>query len=102
MRQPPWVFHHVVSGPHALAGDRIGRLDASVRSAARRAKLPAEWASTRPPASTRDDLYCRGQAGDAVPKAMGHSSLTVTQRYVHLVDEHLDLLESTPRTARGR
>ncbi|MGQ0646149.1 MAG: tyrosine-type recombinase/integrase [Gemmatimonadaceae bacterium] len=89
----PWIFHHTVSRRHAIAGARIGRLDASVRAAAKRAKLAPEWHQHDLRHRRATTWIAAGKPVEAVRKAMGHSSLTVTQRYVHLVDEHLDLLE---------
>ena len=97
----PWVFHHEVTRGHVIAGERVGRLDARVRAGAKVARLPEGW-HQHDLRHRRATLWiAAGKPVEAVRKAMGHSSLTVTQRYVHLVDEHLDLLEpNRARTAR--
>jgi integrase len=41
--ESPWVFHHAVTRRHHLAGDRIRSLRNALRSAAKRAKVSADF-----------------------------------------------------------
>ena len=94
----PWVFHHERSRRNALAGARIGRLDVNVRKAAQAARIDPAWVQHDLRHRRATLWIAEGKPLPAVQKAMGHSDIKVTMRYVHLVDEHLELL--IPRAQR--
>lgn len=101
----PWVFHHIhdrPTGRHAhrkppaKAGSRIGSLRNGFMAAVKRAKLPQEL--------NQHDLRHRRvttwlQAGHPihlVREAMGHSTVRVTEGYLHLVATDLLSLVEEP------
>ena len=94
----PWVFHHPTTRRHAKAGERIQRLGRAFELAVKRAGLPATL--------RQHDLRHRratlwladGHPIAKVKEAMGHSSVKVTEGYMHLVREHLlQLVETSGR-----
>jgi len=93
----PWVFHHLTTRRHGVAGERIVSLYGAFKGAAKRAGLS--------PDLHQHDLRHRRvttflQAGKnvvTVQKAMGHADLRTTMGYSHLVDEDLlELVKETP------
>lgn len=91
----PWIFHHTRTLRRAVGGRRIK----SLRSAFNRAKTRADRV---PDDLVQHDLRHRrvttwlaqGKAIHKVAKAMGHSTVQVTERYMHLVAEDtLSLVE---------
>jgi integrase/recombinase XerD len=88
----PWVFHHLTTRRHAVAGERIVSLYGAFKSAAERAGLP--------PGLHQHDLRHRrittwiAQGKDVVlvKEAVGHADLRTTMGYTHLAREHLRAL----------
>jgi integrase len=88
----PHVFHHLKTRRRYKAGQRVQAFKASFAAAMKAAKLPATF---RP-----HDLRHRrvttwladGKATALVQAAMGHHSITVTEKYLHLVPENLKAL----------
>lgn len=92
----PWVFHHDVKRRHAKAGERIRSLRRAFAGAVKRAGLPQYL-------NQHDLRHCRvtrwlaeGQPVAVVQKAMGHSDVRTTLRYLHLVDADLLQLVEKP------
>ncbi|MEX2528549.1 MAG: tyrosine-type recombinase/integrase [Gemmatimonadota bacterium] len=88
-QRSPWVFHHEVDRRHAKAGERLTGLRRAFGNAAARAELPTDL--------RQHDLRHRrvttwlqeGHDISRVQKAMGHSSVRVTEGYTHLIDQDL-------------
>ncbi len=88
-KRSEWVLHHVRDQRTGRAGERIGSLRTSFKSACRRAKLPGAF--------VRHDLRHRrvtnwladGKNPVHVKEAVGHADLATTMRYTHLSREHL-------------
>jgi integrase len=95
----PWVFHHELDRRHALAGSRLGGLRRAFASAVERAGLPSDL--------RQHDLRHRrvttwlqdGKPMHLVQRAMGHSTIRVTEGYSHLVDNDLVALVEEPDRA---
>jgi integrase len=95
-KRTAWVFHHELARRHAEPGDRITGLRRAFAGAVKRASLPADL--------RQHDLRHRrittwlqdGHPIAIVAKAMGHSSLKVTEGYLHLVDRDLLPLVEEP------
>jgi site-specific recombinase XerD len=97
----PWIFHHEVTRRRAQAGDRIGSLRSSFRSAVKRAKVPAAvWQHDL--RHRRVTTWLAEEKNPVhVKEALGHSDLRTTMRYQHLSREHLrSLVNESARPAR--
>lgn len=88
----PYLFHHVVAHRDAKAGERIRNMRRARETAAKNAKLPEGF-------RTHDLRHRRvttwlAAGGDVVKvkEAMGHSQISTTMDYTHLVKEHLSSL----------
>ncbi|MEO7964478.1 MAG: tyrosine-type recombinase/integrase [Gemmatimonadaceae bacterium] len=97
----PWLFHHERARRHAIAGQRIASLDIATTNAAKRARAPDGWVQHDLRHRRATTWIAEGRPLMAVQRAMGHSTIKVTERYVHLVDEHLTLL-GHPKPKRTR
>jgi integrase len=92
----PWVFHHETDRGHGKAGERYKSLREAFEGAAKRAGLPRDL--------HQHDLRHRrvttwlqeGQPIHLVRDAMGHSTVQVTERYLHLVASDLLRLVEAP------
>jgi len=102
-RRTAWVLvlHHELDRRHAQAGSRLGKLWRVFAGAVKRAKLPADL--------RQHDLRHRrvttwlqeGKPMHLVQRAMGHSTIRVTEGYSHLVDNDLlELVEEPDRELR--
>lgn len=95
-----WLFHHEIKKRHAKAGARITSLRRAFASAAKRAGIPTGEHGFRQHdlRHTRCTTWLQdGQPMQLVQRAMGHSTVRVTEGYMHLVDEDLLALVSAPR-----
>lgn len=99
-QRSPWVFHHERNRRNVVAGERIGRVDHSVAAIAKRARVPEGWHQHDLRHRRATVWIAEGRPLPAVQKALGHSTIKVTERYVHLVDEHLALLTARDNRAR--
>jgi len=85
----PWIFHHTVNRRRAIVGERIKCLRRGFEGATKRAGLPNDL--------NQHDLRHRRvttwlQGGHPILKvrdAMGHSTVRVTEGYLHLVSTDL-------------
>ena len=101
-KRSEWVLHHVRDQRTGRAGERIGSLRTSFKSACRRANLPDAF--------VRHDLRHRrvtnwladGKNPVHVKEAVGHADLATTMRYTHLSREHLRSLVEGPSTRNAR
>ena len=98
----PWVFHHELDRRHATAGSRLGGLRRAFAGAVKRAGIPSDL--------RQHDLRHRrvttwlqeGKPMHLVQRAMGHSTIRVTEGYSHLVDNDLlGLVEEPDRALRA-
>lgn len=91
-----WVFHHVRDRRNAVAGDRIGSLRISFRSACKRARLPDGFVKH----DLRHRRVTTWLADEKNPvhvkEALGHAQLATTMEYTHLAKEHLRSLVDGP------
>lgn len=84
------LLHHVRSRPNASKGDPFGRFDKGVRKVAEKAGLPEEW-RYHDLRHRRCTLWlAEGYSPEKVRRAMGHSSLSTTLQYSHLVRSDLE------------
>lgn len=88
----PWVFHHLRTQARQHAGERIGSLRYAFHVAAGRAKLPKELRQHDLRHRRVTEWLRLGKGAALVREAMGHSSIAVTERYLHLVPSHLTAL----------
>ena len=90
-----WLFHRRVTRRKAVAGERIRSLRDAFNRAAKRAELPSEFRQHDLRHTRATTWLAAGHAIQKVQQALGHSSVLVTQRYMHLVPEDLlSLVES--------
>jgi integrase len=94
----PFVFKHLRRSRDAEPGQRIERVYRGFKAAAKRAGLPDLH-----PHCLRHSFVTRKLA-EGVPVALvsryvGHSQIGVTQRYAHLLGEHLRSVVAEPGTA---
>lgn len=94
----PWVFHHLTTRYHQMAGERIVSMRVSFNAAAKRAKLPAGFRPHDLRHRRVTTWLAEGQNPVHVKEAMGHSDLRVTMDYTHLSREHLRGLAERPAT----
>jgi len=91
-KRSPWVFQHEIGRGNCTPGERIVSFRASFSSAVQRAKLPSDL--------HQHDLRHRrvttwleeGHPIHVVQHAMGHSTVTVTEGYLHLTSKSLQQL----------
>jgi integrase len=91
-KQSAWVFHHTKTRRRYKAGAQVQAFKGPWQTATREAKLP--------PGLRLHDLRHRrvttwlaeGKPTALVQKAMGHHSITVTEKYFHLVPQSLRAL----------
>jgi integrase len=97
----PWVFHHVRRQGHAKAGERIRSLRRAVEGTAKRAGIPAGFRQHDLRHRRVTKWLAEGASIVHVQHAVGHQNIATTERYTHLVDQHVDaLLEH--EAARGK
>jgi integrase len=101
-KRTEWIFHHELKRRHANAGDRIGNLRRAFAGAVKRAKLPTDLRQHDLRHRRVTTWLAEGKPIKLVSKAMGHSSVIVTERYEHLVDEDLLSLVEEPTAAELR
>ena len=96
----PWVFHHETTHRRFRAGQRIGSLRASFRSAAERANVAAEFHQHDLRHRRVTVWLAEGRDVVKVKEAMGHADLRTTMEYTHLAREHLSaLVEPAPASS---
>jgi site-specific recombinase XerD len=84
-----WVFHHELRRRHAKPGARITGLRRAFGGAVKRAGLPADLRQHDLRHRRVTTWLAEGHPITLVQKAMGHSTVRVTEGYAHLVDEDL-------------
>jgi len=92
----PWVFHHELDRRHAKAGTRLGGLRRAFAGAVKRAGLPDELRQHDLRHRRVTVWLAEGKPMALVQRAMGHSSIRVTEGYLHLVDDDLKALVESP------
>ncbi len=95
-----WVFHHELDRRHAKAGTRLGGLRRAFYSAVQRAGLPSDLRQHDLRHRRCTTLIQAGHPLALVSKMMGHSTVRVTEEYLHLVDRDLYSLVSEEREDR--
>jgi len=95
-RRSEWVFHHELDRRHAKAGTRLGGLRRAFTSAAERAELPSDLRQHDLRHRRVTTWLATGKPIAVVAKAMGHSTVKVTEGYLHLVDNDLVQLVEDP------
>ena len=91
-----WIFHHELDRRHAKAGDRLGGLRRAFAGAVKRAELPADLRQHDLRHRRVTTWLAEGKPIKLVSKAMGHSTVRVTEKYEHLVDRDLLTLVDEP------
>ena len=72
-----------------VAGERIKRMGTAIKSAAKRAELPEHFRIHDLRHRRVTKWLAEGKGAVLVKEAVGHSSLSTTLGYTHLVKEHL-------------
>jgi integrase/recombinase XerD len=88
----PWVFHHLTTRRHAVAGERIRSLYDAFKNAAGQAGLPLELHQHDLRHRRVTTWLAQGKDVVLVKEAMGHADLRTTMGYTHLAKEHLRAL----------
>jgi site-specific recombinase XerD len=96
----PWVFHHLTTRRHAVAGERIVSLYGSFKAAAERAGLSPELHQHDLRHRRVTTWIAQGKDVALVKEALGHADLRTTMGYTHLAKEHLRALVE-PASARA-
>lgn len=89
-KRSPYVLHHVRRRGKAVLGGPFNQMDRGLATVAEAAGLPAEWRyhDLRHRRCTR--WLAEGFSPEKVRRAMGHSSLSTTLKYSHLVRSDLE------------
>lgn len=103
-RRSPWVFHHETDRGKGTAGERIKSLRDAFEAAVERAEILADKK-----ALVQHDLRHRrvttwleeGHPIHVVQHAMGHSTVQVTEGYLHLTSRTLQQLVAEGEDAMG-
>lgn len=91
-----WVFHHTVTRRHHRAGERIKSMRESFKNAARRAGLNEELRQHDMRHSAATNWLAAGASQKKVQDILGHTNPKMTDRYTHLIAEHLrDVVDLT-------
>lgn len=97
----PWVFHHLTTRRHAVAGERIVSLYGAFKGAAKRAGLSPDLHQHDLRHRRVTSWLAAGADVTLVKEAMGHSDLRTTMGYTHLAKEHLRALVEPPAQEKG-
>lgn len=89
-RRSPYVIHHVRRRGPTRLGDPFKSMDSGLATVAEAAGLPDEWRyhDLRHRRCTR--WLAEGYSPEKVRRSMGHSSLSTTLQYSHLVRSDLE------------
>src|SRR5207249_8147019 len=90
-----WIFHHLSTWRHHVAGERIVSLRNSFEASARRAKLPDGFREHDLRHRRVTVWLAEEKSAALVQEAMGHSDLRTTLGYSHLARTHLRALVSS-------
>ena len=101
-KRTEWIFHHQIDRRHAKAGDRLGSLRRAFQGAVKRAKLPEDLRQHDLRHRRVTTWLAEGKPIKLVSKAMGHSTVKVTEKYEHLMDRDLLSLVNQPTEAELR
>src|SRR5207249_3784533 len=89
----PWVFHYTETrGRHHVAGARLTSVRSSFKRAAKRAGISREFCQHDLRHRRATAWLAQGKGLALVQQALGHSSAKMTERYTHLLPEHLKVL----------
>lgn len=92
-----YVFHHTRSRRKHKAGDRVQAFKGAFAKAKKVAKLPATFRPHDLRHRRVTTWLAEGKPLALVQAAMGHASITTTEKYLHLVPQHLvALVEDGP------
>jgi site-specific recombinase XerD len=91
-KRSPWLFHHEIARGNCIPGERIVSFRASFDAAKKRAGLPADL-HQHDLRHTRVTTWLEdGHPIHVVQHAMGHSTVKVTEGYLHLTSKSLQQL----------
>jgi integrase len=100
-KRSPWVFHHTRDHRLYKAGQRIKDYKKAFSTARAAAKLPESLRQHDLRHRRVTTWLAAGQPASLVQEAMGHSSITVTEKYRHLAKHHLSaLVDEVPARER--
>ena len=92
-KRTEWAFHHTRTMRNAVAGRRVACLRGAFNAAAKRAGLPPDLVQHDLRHRRATTWLREGQPMHLVSKALGHSTIQVTESfYSHLVAEDLRVL----------
>lgn len=88
-KQTEWVFHHTSNRRHHKAGTRIKTMRAAFKNAAKRAGIEEELRQHDMRHSAATNWLAAGASQKKVQDILGHTNPKMTDRYTHLIAEHL-------------
>lgn len=88
-KRTKWVFHHTANRRHHSAGARIKSMRASFKNAAERAGIEEELRQHDMRHSAATNWLAAGASQKKVQDILGHADPKMTDRYTHLITEHL-------------
>ena len=95
-KRSTWLFHHEHDQARRGAGERIGSLRRSFDKAAARAGLSSDLNQHDLRHARVTRWLAAGKPIHLVRQAMGHSTVKITEGYLHLVPAHLRQLVEEP------
>lgn len=88
-KRTEWVFHHTANRRHHRAGTRIKSMRAAFKNAAARAGIQEELRQHDMRHSAATNWLAAGASQKKVQDILGHTNPKMTDRYTHLIAEHL-------------
>jgi integrase/recombinase XerD len=88
-KRTEWVFHHTTNQRHHRAGDRIKTMRGAFKNAATRAGIEEELRQHDMRHSAATNWLAAGASQKKVQDILGHTNPKMTDRYTHLIAEHL-------------
>jgi integrase/recombinase XerD len=88
-KRTEWVFHHTTTRRHHKAGARIKTMRGAFKNAAKRAGIEEELRQHDMRHSAATNWLAAGASQKKVQDILGHTNPKMTDRYTHLIAEHL-------------
>lgn len=88
-KRTQWVFHHTTTQRRHRAGERIKSMRHAFKNAAKRAGIEEELRQHDMRHSAATNWLAAGASQKKVQDILGHTNPSMTDRYTHLVAEHL-------------
>ena len=91
-KRSEYVFHHTRTLRRHKAGDRVKAFKGGFAKAKKAAELPSTFRLHDLRHRRVTTWLAEGKPTALVQAAMGHASITTTEKYLHLVPQHLTAL----------